>query len=58
MLGDPFVAVGYWEASKKGSWPDFPQVAEELQRAALRDLDLRADPKRGDFHIRFHSHVP
>lgn len=28
----PQVAVGHWEASVKGRWPDFPEVAEELQR--------------------------
>lgn len=43
VLGDPFVAVGYWEASKKGSWPDFPQVAEELQRTLKRLVDDQAE---------------
>lgn len=32
---DPLVSVGRWEASVSGRWPDFPQVAEELQRTLV-----------------------
>ena len=32
------VAVGHWEASVKGRWPDFPEVAQELQRAGSGEV--------------------
>ena len=41
VLDDPFVAVGQWEASVMGRWPDFPQVAAELQRAPHDDDMMR-----------------
>ncbi|CAK9043790.1 Nicotinamide/nicotinic acid mononucleotide adenylyltransferase (NMN/NaMN adenylyltransferase) (Nicotinamide mononucleotide adenylyltransferase) (NMN adenylyltransferase) (Nicotinate-nucleotide adenylyltransferase) (NaMN adenylyltransferase) [Durusdinium trenchii] len=46
VFEDPFVAVGHWEASVKGRWPDFPEVAEELQRTLkqLVDEQLEAVP--------------
>jgi len=33
---DEIVAVGSWEASQPGSWPDFPVVAEALQHELRR----------------------
>ena len=29
---DPLLAVGAWEATQPGSWPDFPEVCEDLRR--------------------------
>ena len=40
---DPLVSVGRWEASVSGRWPDFPQVAEELQRALKNLVDERLE---------------
>jgi len=37
LHGDDFVSVGAWEAQYDGLWPDFPVVAEALQRS-LHDL--------------------
>eukprot|EP00438_Fugacium_kawagutii_P021088 Skav205911 [mRNA] locus=scaffold123:514949:522804:+ [translate_table: standard] len=37
---DPLVAVGRWESAfVKGRWPDFPEVAVELQRTLKRLVD-------------------
>lgn len=36
--GDDLVAVGRWEADKQHRhWPDFPEVAESLRRALLKE---------------------
>ena len=35
---DPLVAVGAWEAQQPGTWPDFPEVAENLMEAMMLAL--------------------
>lgn len=34
VADDPLVAVGSWEATKPGHWPDFPEVCEALRLCA------------------------
>lgn len=38
---DDFVSVGAWEATKEGTWPDFPVVANALQDELRRHRDCR-----------------
>lgn len=47
---DPLVSVGRWEASVSGRWPDFPQVAEELQRTLVEAYAVWEDE-----HMRIHE---
>jgi len=44
---DPLVAVGEWECAQEGYWPDFPEVAETLQKefqALVEDPDFETLP--------------
>jgi len=38
---DEFVSVGAWEATKEGTWPDFPVVAKALQDNLRSHRDCR-----------------
>lgn len=42
---DNIIAVGSWEASQEGRWPDFPVVAEALQK------ELRRRPEGHDVRV-------
>ena len=41
LEGDDLVSVGAWEATKEGTWPDFPVVAGSLQETLRSHRDHR-----------------